>query len=257
MTTMLAPSGHALMQCDHCGQVDDHPKVHLGRIGNPPLGPDGQPDRSLLIVGFHHGTWHHDCTPAHVKRDIIGGSHSQHPLMTARIFAAAEQGTHGDDLRTFIAEQEMPDHGDAQAATTGIDQTMANAILTALSPTSGTATIGTVTVTFPIRCRFDSAMTTTDSGSSTEWSTSGGYTSGTGAPSLGANWAAASAGSRASSTAVTVTNAPAQTWAGNELWDSSGTPLRTFWGALSGGNKTVNSGDTATIASGSLIQQLT
>lgn len=142
-------------------------------------------------------------------------------------------------------------------ATTGIDQTMAHAILTALSPVSGTATIGTVTVTFPIRCRFDSTMTTTDTGSSTEWSTSGGYTSGTGAPSVGANWATAASGQRATNAAVSVTNAPAQTWAGNELWDSSGTPLRTFWGVITGGSKTVNSGDTCTIASGSLIQQLT
>jgi hypothetical protein len=139
-------------------------------------------------------------------------------------------------------------------ATTGIDQTMANAILTALTPTSGTATVGTVTVTAPIKCRFDTTMTTTDSGASTEWSTSGGYTAG--GVSVGANWAAASAGSRATNAAVTVTNAPAGTWAGNELWDSSGTPLRSFWGALAS-SKTVNAGDTCTIGSGSLTVGLT
>ncbi|MGZ4519099.1 MAG: hypothetical protein ACXVXP_05915 [Mycobacteriaceae bacterium] len=139
-------------------------------------------------------------------------------------------------------------------ATTGIDQTMANAILTALTPTSGTTTVGTVTVTAPVKCRFDTTMTTTDSGASTEWSTSGGYTAG--GVSVGANWAAASAGSRATSAAITVTNAPAGTWAGNELWDSSATPLRSFWGALAS-SKTVNVGDTCTIGSGSLTVGLT
>lgn len=142
-------------------------------------------------------------------------------------------------------------------ATTGIDQTTANKVLDALTPaaTSGTTTIGALTITAPIKCRFDSAMTTTDSGASTEWSTAGGYTAG--GVSVGTGWAAASAGSKATTVAVTVTNAPAQTWAGNELWDSSGTPVRTFWGAISGGSKTVNSGDTCTILSGSLTISLT
>lgn len=138
-------------------------------------------------------------------------------------------------------------------ATTGIDQTMANAILTALTPVSGTAVIGTVTVTFPIKCRFDSTMTTTDTGASTEWTTASGYTAG--GVSVGANWAAASAGSRATSAAISVVNAPAQTWAGNELWDSSATPLRSFWGTLASA-KVVNLGDTCTIASGSLTAAL-
>lgn len=140
-------------------------------------------------------------------------------------------------------------------ATTGIDQTIANKVLDALLPSSGTSTVGSQTITAPIKCRFDSVMTTTDSGSSTEWTTSGGYTAG--GVSIGSAWASASGGTKATSGAVTVTNAPAQTWAGNELWDSSVTPVRLFWGAISGGSKTVNAGDTCTIAAGSLTVSLT
>lgn len=139
-------------------------------------------------------------------------------------------------------------------ATTGIDQTTANKVLDALLPSTGTTTVGTLTITAPIKCRFDSAMTTTDSGASTEWTTSGGYTAG--GVSIGSAWAAASGGTKATSGAITVTNAPAQTWAGNELWDSSGAPQRLFWGVISGGSKTVNAGDTCTIASGSLTVSL-
>ncbi len=214
--------------CDQCGSWDDHPKVH----------------------SFDGWTRHHDCVAHQDKLDILAGAHSQHPLITAKIFdACIGQGVKGPDLREFAGGLLMQDFGDAQMITTGIDQTMANAILTALTPTSGTATVGTVTVTAPIKCRFDTTMTTTDSGASTEWSTSGGYTAG--GVSVGANWAAASAGSRATNAAVTVTNAPAGTWAGNELWDSSATPLRSFWGTLAS-PKTVNVGDTCTIGSGSL-----
>lgn len=142
-------------------------------------------------------------------------------------------------------------------ATTGIDQTTANKVLDALTPaaTSGTTTIGALTITAPIKCRFDSAMTATDSGASTEWSTSGGYTAG--GVSVGTAWASATSGTKTTTGAITVTNAPAQTWAGNELWDSSATPVRTFWGAITGGSKTVNSGDTCTISAGSLTISLT
>jgi hypothetical protein len=142
-------------------------------------------------------------------------------------------------------------------ATTGIDQTTANKVLDALTPaaTSGTTTVGSLTITAPIKCRFDTSMTTTDSGSSTEWSTAQGYVAG--GVSVGTGWAVAASGSKVTTTAITVTNAPAGTWAGNELWDSSATPVRTFWGAITGGSKTVNSGDTCTISAGSLSLSLT
>jgi len=238
MTAMISRD-RVVTKCDHCGQWDDHPKVHVGWHTSSGLS----------------STRHHDCIDQATKLDILAGTHSQHPLLVAKILSECEQGLKGGDLLAFIGAQQMADYGDAEMATTGIDQTMANAILTALTPTSATATIGTVTVTAPIKCRFDSVMTTTDSGASTEWTTSGGYTAG--GVSIGSNWAAASAGSRATNGAVTVSNAPAQTWAGNELWDSSGTPLRGMWGVITGGSKTVNSGDTCTIASGSLTVGLT
>jgi hypothetical protein len=143
-------------------------------------------------------------------------------------------------------------------ATTGIDITTANKVLDALTPaaTSGTTTVGSLIITAPIKCRFCSAMTTTDSGASTEWTTgTSGYP--TGGVSTSTGWASASAGQKSTSSAITVTNAPATTWAGNELWDSSATPVRTFWGAITGGSKTVNAGDTCTISAGSLTVSLT
>jgi hypothetical protein len=139
-------------------------------------------------------------------------------------------------------------------ATTGIDQVTANKVLDALTPSTGTVTVGVLTITAPIKCHFNSIMTTTDSGASTEWATSGGYTAG--GVSVGTAWASATAGSKSTTGAISVTNAPAQTWAGNELWDSSATSIRTFWGAITGGSKTVNSGDTCTISSGSLSTAL-
>ena len=44
---------------------------------------------------------------------------------------------------------------------------------------------------------------------------------------------------------------------GNELWDSSGTAQRLAYGAITGGSKTVNAGDTCTIASGALSISVT
>jgi hypothetical protein len=40
--------------------------------------------------------------------------------------------------------------------------------------------------------------------------------------------------------------------AGLEIWDIAGTPLRWFWGALSGGAVTVNNGNTLQFAIGSI-----
>jgi hypothetical protein len=48
---------------------------------------------------------------------------------------------------------------------------------------------------------------------------------------------------------------PAVTVVGVELWDSAGTPARKWWGALTA-SKTLNSGDTFSIASGSLTAAL-
>lgn len=133
----------------------------------------------------------------------------------------------------------------------GIDQTMANAILTALGKNSATATVGTVTITGPIHLRLFT-VNGTDSATGTELGTSGGYTAG--GSSLA--FAAASAGSIATNAGVSWTNMPSTTLTGCEEWDTSATPLRIFWAPWSGGSIVVASGNTFTVASGSLTNAL-
>ena len=123
-----------------------------------------------------------------------------------------------------------------------LDQTFSNALLDA--SVGGAFTPPTT----PVTCRLMTANGT-NTANGTELATSGGYTSGTGAPTV--TFAAASGGSKASNVAVTVTNMPATTIVGVEIWDAAGTPKRLWWGALTA-SKTTNSGDTFTIASGSL-----
>jgi hypothetical protein len=226
---MIDSKNRVVTKCAQCGDWDDHPKV-------------------LSNTGW---TRHHDCVPSDVLAQIYGGSHGVHPNVTGHIFEECRKGLRGGDLLELINNYKLPDHGAAEMNTSGIDGTMANAFLTALLPGTGTTTIGTVTVTAPIKVRFDSVITTTDTGASTEWS-GGSYPAG--GVSVGNNWAAAGSGSRATGAGgtVTVTGAPATNWAGNELWDSSGTPLRCLYAAITGGTKVVNSGDTATIANGNL-----
>lgn len=103
-----------------------------------------------------------------------------------------------------------------------------------------------------IKCRL---MTVNGSGTAagTELATSGGYTAAAGAPTV--TFGAAASGSAASSSAVTVTNMPAATIVGVELWDNGGTPVRKWYGALTA-SKTTNAGDTFTIATGSLTAAL-
>lgn len=132
----------------------------------------------------------------------------------------------------------------------GIDSATTQKVLAAMH--GGTA----VTFATPIKLLFLSAVRSSDTGSDTEWTTSGGYTAGTGFS--GVTYAAATAGapsSQASNVAATITNAPAQTWAGCSETDSSGTVKTLFIAQLSA-NKTVNSGDTVTVPSGSLTTSL-
>jgi hypothetical protein len=115
------------------------------------------------------------------------------------------------------------------------------------------ASLGTasfVASTAPMRFRL---MTTNGTATSngTELASSGGYTSGTGAPSVTFAAASTTTGVALSNSAITVTNMPATTVVGGELWDSAGTPKRKWQGALSA-SKTTNSGDTFSVSSGSL-----
>lgn len=133
----------------------------------------------------------------------------------------------------------------------GIDQTRATAILAAFAINSGTATVGTMTITGPTHMRLMTANGS-DSSNGTELSTSGGYTAGGSALTMGT----ASAGSVSSTASVSWTNMPSTTLTGMEQWDTSGTPLRLFWGPWTGGNITVASGNTFTVASGNLTDSL-
>lgn len=67
----------ALTRCDQCGQIDDHPMVHI--LGG----------RSV----------HHDCLSAS-ERDLVIGSDP----VAAQIVEAAESGIHGDDLVAHIEQ---------------------------------------------------------------------------------------------------------------------------------------------------------
>lgn len=126
--------------------------------------------------------------------------------------------------------------------------TAANVVDATLGTAAFVATVGS------IKCRL---MTANGSGTAagTELATSGGYTSGTGAPAVTFAAANTSTATAASNAAVNVTNMPAATIVGVELWDSAGTPIRKWWGSLTA-SKTTNSGDTFSIASGSLTAAL-
>lgn len=128
--------------------------------------------------------------------------------------------------------------------------TFANDILDASvqNGASGTYVLGPTTYTLPDRMIFMSTVSVAAT-QGTEWSTSGGYTAG-GVSLAGLVTTAASAASKANTGAITVTNAPAQTWADNEIKDSTGTPKRKIFRGGSSLAKTVNAGDTCTIATG-------
>jgi hypothetical protein len=65
----------------------------------------------------------------------------------------------------------------------------------------------------------------------------------------------ASGGAATNSAAISVTNMPATTVVGVELWDSAGTPKRIWFGPLTA-SKTTQAGDTFTIAAGALSVSL-
>jgi hypothetical protein len=130
-----------------------------------------------------------------------------------------------------------------------LDQTRANEILTWMHGGAAPAAL-----TAPMRVRLFTVIgnaTTTG----TEVVTGGGYTSGTGAPTV--TYAAVSAGSQATNSAVNVTNWPrVENVAAVEIFDSGGTPKRVEWGGISGGAKTMAIGDTLSIASGAMTSAM-
>lgn len=230
MTVAIAPTVHVASQCVQCGQYDDHPKLLLGQF-------------------THADSYHHDCAPLPRVAEILAGGHGVHPLATARVFKLAHDGERGDDLRAQIAAaMEMRDYGDTQMLKY---TTYANDVIDSYLPNGATGTfvIGATTYTLPFKIRFLSTLSVAAT-PGTEWS-GGSYPAG-GIALNGLLTAAASGAAKANTSAVTTTNSPATTWADNDIRDATGTPKNVVFKGTPSLAKTVNSGDTATIAIGAL-----
>ena len=132
---------------------------------------------------------------------------------------------------------------------------LADAILDALHPTSGTTTVGSKTITAPIRVKCCTAATTPSATVlGTEITPGNAYAAvsgNAGGITTGTNWGAASSGSKSINATVSLANMPAATITWVELWDSSATNLRIDWPA-SFTAKTTASGDTLSFASGQI-----
>jgi hypothetical protein len=108
--------------------------------------------------------------------------------------------------------------------------------------------------TGPLKCRLQTANGSATA-AGTEVATGGGYTSGAGAPTATFGAANTTTATAATTAAINVTNYPrAETVVGIELWDSAGSPLRKWFGALTA-SKTMAAADTFSIASGALTVQ--
>lgn len=139
------------------------------------------------------------------------------------------------------------------------DQTLVNTLLTNLlrgtaagtwAPTGGTS----LTITPPLHLRLFQ-VTGTESATGTEQAGTNGYTTGgatMGSPSCNALAAGATANTNQVQWTASGTWANATT--GIEVWDTSGTPIRILWGALTTAiaPNAVVSGDTVTVAAGAL-----
>lgn len=101
--------------------------------------------------------------------------------------------------------------------------------------------------TSPLKARL-TTTTGSDAAAGTEVS-GGSYVSQTVA------FTAASAGSTSNTALLSYTSMPACTVTAVEIWDSAGTPVRLWYGALTA-SKVLNAGDTFQIAAGSLTCSL-
>lgn len=100
------------------------------------------------------------------------------------------------------------------------------------------------TPTGPLKLRL---MTANGSASAAGTEVTGGsYTSKT------ITFSAASGGSAAHAADITFTGMPAGTVVGVEIWDSAGTPVRLWWGALTS-SRTLTSGDDLKFPAASII----
>lgn len=98
----------------------------------------------------------------------------------------------------------------------------------------------------------------TGSANGTELTGVTGYTAGNQAANAMAAWTAitgTTANITGPASAISWTNSGGSAWpavAGIEIWDRAATPLRWFYGALTGGNVTVNAGNTLQFAANSI-----
>jgi hypothetical protein len=129
-----------------------------------------------------------------------------------------------------------------------LDATYANMIINARLGTS--SFVPPVT---PVLCRL-MVVNGNATALGTELPTGGGYVAGTGAPVV--TFASAASQSAGNNTAVIVTNMPACTIVGVELWDSSGSPRRMEYCPLTA-SKTCNAGDTFELTVGELTSAQT
>lgn len=135
--------------------------------------------------------------------------------------------------------------------------TMANDVLDWMYNNSASGTIAVAAYTAPLKLLFLSTLSTAST-QGTEWSTAAGYThsaAGTvgGVALNGKFGTAASAASKANDAIISLTNAPAGTWADNEIVDSTtGANKRMNFKGTPSLAKTVNLGDTCSIAIGAL-----
>lgn len=97
--------------CAVCGQLDDHPMIHVGPYV-------WQKDESTTVS---NPSFHFDCIPDDVAAEFGLNEHNPQHAVTVAAMQAAKDGTHGDKLRAFIAKQdsdnEVSDEVLYQAAT--------------------------------------------------------------------------------------------------------------------------------------------
>ncbi len=77
--------------CDACGQLDDHPMVHIQGSWEK----DGR-------TTISDPSFHFDCLPEEFEQLL--GDAPQHAVTRAAV-AKARDGVHGDKLRAFITSQ--------------------------------------------------------------------------------------------------------------------------------------------------------
>lgn len=129
-----------------------------------------------------------------------------------------------------------------------LDATYANMVINARLGTSAFAPPVT-----PVLCRL-MVVNGNAAVPGTELASGGGYVAGTGAPVI--TFSAAVSQQAANNTAVIVTNMPACTVVGVELWDSSGSPRRLEYCPLDA-SRTCNAGDTFELTAGELTSAQT